>query len=135
MTGDCRSYADQVDERPRNCLTFTQVRSPEVSGPADADLQELGRIYLRILGFSPREAEQISQRVDWATTLVVPIPTSEATYRAVEVDGVQGALLTSRAYGSGNPYFSLIWVKDGILYAITGRGSTNQALQMANSLK
>lgn len=135
MTGDCRSYANQVDERPRNCYTFIQVRSPAVSGPADADLQELGRIYLRILGFSPREAQQISQRVDWATTLVVPIPANKASYRAVEVDGVEGALISSRTYGNDNPNFSLIWVKDGILYAISGRGSTSQALEMANSLK
>lgn len=136
MTGDCASYAEQGLSRPRNCLTFTQTRSPEVSGPADADLQELGRIYLRILGFSPREAQQISQRVDWTTTLLVPIPSGEATYRAVDVDGVEGALITSRTYGnSSNPYFSLIWIKDGILYAINGRGSTSQALEMANSLK
>jgi hypothetical protein len=33
------------------------------------------------------------------------------------------------------PQFSLIWVKDGIIYAISGLGTdSKQAIKMANSL-
>lgn len=135
-TGDCNRYLEQ-NQRPRDCITFTQVRSPEVTGPMDADLQELGRIYLRILGFSEQEARSFSQNVDWATTLVVPIPVNDALYTEVDVDGVKGALLRTKTSGNIdlNPYFTLVWIKDGILYGISGRSSTSQALEMANSLK
>ena len=72
--------------------------------------------------------------VDWTSTLVVPIPRNAAIHRQVEVDGVTGTLI-QRSPESEAPQFALMWVKDGIIYAISGLGSNvQQAIEMANSL-
>jgi hypothetical protein len=46
------------------------------------------------------------------------------------VDGVTGTLISLR---SDNRY-SLLWVKDGIIYSLNGHGDPNQALNLAASL-
>ena len=81
------------------------------------------------------EAAAFTSTVDWTSTLVVPIPNNSATYEQVSVDGVTGTLI-QRPSREGEPTtFALLWVKDGIVYAISGRGDkSGQALEMANSL-
>jgi len=50
------------------------------------------------------------------------------------VDGVTGYLI-QRSAGDA-PQYALVWLKDGVIYAIGGMGSdTAGALAMANSLK
>ena len=58
------------------CTEYVQMPAPQVSAPPELDLDQLGRAYLQLLGMSAQEAEAFSQRVNWATTLVVPLPTS-----------------------------------------------------------
>ena len=71
--------------------------------------------------------------VDWTSTLVVPIPRNAATYEQVTVDGVTGTLIQRPADDA--PRFALLWVKDGIVYAISGLGTNSEkAIEMANSL-
>jgi len=49
------------------------------------------------------------------------------------VDGVTGTLIERR--NSETPQYVLLWVKDEIIYAISGLGAgSRQALEMANSL-
>jgi hypothetical protein len=65
--------------------------------------------------------------------LIVPIPKNAAVNKQVEVDGVTGTLIQRPA--DDYPQFALIWVKDGVIYAISGLGANSQqALDMANSL-
>jgi len=58
-----------------------------------------------------------------------------ASYEQITVDGVTGTLI-QRPSREGEPTtFALLWVKDGIVYAISGRGDkSGQAIEMANSL-
>lgn len=46
-----------------------------------------------------------------------------------------GALIQQPRRYSSHPKFLLIWVKDGIVYALSGEGDTATALLIANSLK
>jgi hypothetical protein len=86
------------------------------------------------MGWSPEEAAQFSQTVDWTTTLVIPIPRYGTSYDEVVVDGVDGILiLQDENSQSGN--YVLVWVKEDILYALTGPGNESSALQIANSLR
>jgi hypothetical protein len=65
---------------------------------------------------------------------VVPIPRNAATYEQISVDGVTGTLIQRPADDA--PQYALLWVKDGIIYAISGLGADTQtAIQMANSLR
>jgi hypothetical protein len=118
-----------------NCVILAQIPSPSVSAPADLDINRLAQIGLEFTGMSAEEAAAFTSTVDWTSTLVVPIPGNAATYEQVSVDGVTGTLI-QRPSREGEPTtFALLWVRDGIIYAISGRGSNaGQALEMANSM-
>jgi hypothetical protein len=84
---------------------------------------------------SAEEAAAFTSTIDWTSTLVVPIPRNTASYEQVSVDGVTGTLI-QRPSREGEPTtFALLWVKDGVIYAISAQGgNSNQAIEMANSL-
>jgi hypothetical protein len=83
---------------------------------------------------TPDEAAQFSQNIDWATTLVLPLPAYEATFQDVAVDGVQGTLILGNDEGFGQQYV-LIWIKDGVVYMLAGPGGASTALRLANSIR
>jgi hypothetical protein len=120
-----RSYPD--------CVMLAEIPSPTVEAPASVDVAQLAQIGLEFTGMSTEQAAQFAKSVDWTSSLVVPIPKNAATYEQVSVDGVTGTLIQRPADDA--PQFMLIWVKNGVIYAIGGLGSNSQqALQMANSL-
>jgi hypothetical protein len=122
-----------VERRYPDCVILAQIPSPSVNAPADLDIEELARVGLEFTGMSPEEAAELTSTVDWTSTLLVPIPRNAAIHEQVSVDGVTGTLI-QRPSGEG-PQFALLWVKDGIIYAISGLGTNSQqALDMANSL-
>jgi hypothetical protein len=116
-----------------NCTVLVQLASPSVSAPPGIDINRIGAVFLELSGMSSEEAELFSQTVDWATTLVIPVP-NYASSSEVTVDGVQGVLVQQPASWERQTRFSLIWVKDSIVYALNGHGSTEEALSIANSL-
>ncbi len=122
------------DEAHR-CTIVTQMPSPTVSAPADLDVARLAEVGLQFMGMSPEEAKQFSQSVDWSTTLVVPIPQDAAVVEEVQVDGVTGTLMSYHYDDEAPSSYTLLWVKDGVVYAITGWDTRNAALEMANSMK
>ena len=116
------------------CVVLAQIPSPTVTTPPDLDVTALAHIGLQLTGMSADEARAFSETVDWASTLVVPIPRNGAVYTQVPVDGVTGYLIQRPPDDA--PQYALLWVKDGVIYAIGGLGSdTASALAMANSLK
>ena len=117
-----------------NCTTFIQMPSPTISAPPGLNVQQLGEVYLQVLGMTQDEAQRFASNVDWATTFVIPIPSYGASYQDVSVDGVTGTLIQDNPDGR-KPQYMLIWVNNDIIYAITGPGSMSDALQLANSLQ
>jgi hypothetical protein len=121
-----RKYAD--------CIMLVQIPSPTVNTPPDVDLTKLAEIGLEFTGMSQEQAQAFSQNVDWTSSLVIPIPRNAATYEQVSVDGVTGTLIQRPADDA--PEFALLWVKNGIIYAIGGLGSNSaKAIEMANTLQ
>ena len=120
-------------EMPRlpHCTTLLQMPSPEVNAPAGLDVAQVGEAYLQLLGMSPEEAARFSSTVDWTSTFVVPIPRYGTTSQTVSVDGVEGTFIQQ---GSADQYL-LMWVKDGLLYALTGPGDLEAALRLAGSIE
>jgi hypothetical protein len=114
-------------------MIFAQIPSPDVNAPADLDIKALASIGLEFTGMSAEEASAFTNTVDWTSTLVVPIPRNAAINEQVFVDGVTGTLIQRNS--SEAPQFALLWVKDGIIYTISGLGANSQqAIDMANSL-
>ena len=63
---------------------------PEVLMPAGVDLAKLGEIGLRKLGMPALEAREFAKKVDWNTTLVVPVPPTATRFREVLVGSSRG---------------------------------------------
>ena len=119
-----------------DCTLFIQMRSPDISAPAALDVDQLGEVYLQLLGLSAEEAERFSERVDWTTTFVVPVPRyANLEYEDVTVDGVSGTLIRSSHPSRDDEQYLLTWLKGGVAYALQGPGTAEDALGIAGSLQ
>ncbi len=120
--------------RMQDCVMLVEMPSPTVDTPPNVDLKQLAQIGLQFTGMTAQQAKEYSDTVDWTSTLVIPVPRNGASYEKVNVDGVTGYLIQRPV--DDVPGYALVWVKDGIIYAISGMtNDTATALQMANSLK
>jgi hypothetical protein len=108
-------------------LVIVQTRTPTVYSTG-ASAQQLQDYLLAQPGVAPEIAAQLKAIKDPTSTLPVPIPQGLATSRSVQVDGVQG-LLVSAAFGAG-----VVWEKNGVIYAVGGQVTPDQALAIASSL-
>lgn len=105
--------------------------SSEVTTPDGLNVPKLAEAMLQLTGMSADEARAFSQSVDWATTLVLPVPSGEGvSSRDIAVDGVTGTLVTDSNHGM----YTLFWVRRGMLYGITGSGDPQKAVDLANTL-
>jgi hypothetical protein len=121
------------------CLALAQLPSPTVTTPPDVNIPQIAEIGLQFAGMSPEEAHNFGQTVDWTSTLVIPIPQDAASFHTVEVDGVRGTLISQHAMedtpvGNTPPGYTLLWVKNGITYSLTGFGDPSLAVPLAESL-
>lgn len=118
------------------CMRLEQFASPVVNAPPGLDIGHIMKAFLRTAGLTPSQVEAYTSTVDWSTTLIFPVP-SYTNYLEVQVDGVNG-LLVQEPYNyrpqANYQRYNLIWVKDGILYSLSGNGSRQEALAIANSM-
>jgi anti-sigma factor RsiW len=139
--GSCKYDAEtarktgQDPDMPRSfrnpdCQVLVQLPSPTVQTPPGLDINALGKEFLMMTGMTAQDADSFSQTIDWTTTLVIPVPTN-ASSQKVQVDGVQGVFIQE----PDNNHYMLMWVKDGIVYALDGQGGQADALAIADSLK
>jgi anti-sigma factor RsiW len=115
-----------------------QGRSPELDVPANVDVKRLGEIGLEMMGVAPAEAARLSNSIDWATTLVVPVPKNLATVQEITVRGTTGYLMrnqTTNAQTSESDVPVLFWEANGILYAVSGNLSDAELVNVAQGLK
>ena len=118
-----------------NCIVLTQIPSPSVDAPPDLDIQQLAELGLQFAGMTKDQAHAYASSVEWTSTLVVPIPRNAAQYKPIVVDGGASGYLIQRPLDDA-PQYAIIWVKTGIIYAVSGvGGDTTAALNIANSLK
>ena len=137
MYGECGLEGDEDQpqtEQRETCMALVQARSPTVDVPPEMDLNRLGEIFLQVLGMSDEEAAQFSEKVDWLTTLVLPIPADAQYEEIASVDGAPGVLVKD-PYGEDMARYTLVWIKSGILYGLMGIDDPSHALTVADSLK
>ena len=116
-----------------DCVILAEIPTPTVTAPPELDIAQLAQIGLEFTGMTSDQAAAYTRTVDWTSTLVIPLPKNAATYQQVPVDGVTGTLI--QRPGDDAPQYVLIWIKNGIIYAISSLGTNSQqAIQMANSL-
>lgn len=145
LYGNCPSHrkdgaapgdpAQESSQNATSCVSLIEAPSPIVSIPPDLNVNQLFQIGLEAAGMTPAQASAFCQTVDWKSTLVAPIPSRAASYVKERVDGVEGDLILSNAARSHPAEYELIWVKDGVIYAIHGSGDSRQALALASNLE
>ena len=109
-------------------LVIAQTRIPTVdsTGATTAQLEDY---LLSQPGVPPDIAAQIRAIKDPSTTLPIPIPKGLATTESVQVNGTSGVLIKA-VLGAG-----VVWVKNGVIYAVGGQQTPDQVLAIATSLK
>jgi hypothetical protein len=109
-------------------LVIAQTRVPTVDSTG-AGTAELENYLLSQPGVPPEIAAQIRAIKDPATTLPIPIPKGLATTEPVQVNGTSG-LLIKAVLGAG-----VVWVKNGVIYAVGGQLTPDQVLAIATSFR
>lgn len=141
LSADPQSQAESLAERKMermanvkdtNCTYLIQAPSPTVSVPPDLKMSDIAEAALELAGMTPAEAHTFCQTVDWSSTLVVPIPRNSSSYEVVNVDGVEGTLITETL--SQENRYSLLWIKNGVIHSLAGHGNSSDALSLAASL-
>jgi hypothetical protein len=141
--GECFNHGGQEAAPPQsappqsasnpNCLMLVQAPSPIVNVPADLNIQQLAELALQLGGMDATKAQELCKTIDWRSTLVLPVPRFVDSYTTVDVNGTRGTLI-SHTDRRGADY-ALIWVKDGIIYALMGHGDSSEGLKLADSLE
>jgi hypothetical protein len=108
-----------------------QTESPLVEYPRELDPVLLGQALLTILGMGEEEAFRLAQSIDWASTLLLPVPQEFATFSEVNVEGVSGLALSSL----DNAHGVIIWQRNGVVFLLSGAGNTAELVSLANSLQ
>lgn len=131
-------------ERKDGEFSLLQSRGPEVVLPEGVELAELGALGLRMAGMSAAEADLFAGRVDWRSTLLVPIPAQGGSFREVDVRGRKGLLVSGRQPKGTDPdgtsrpgrwHSVLLWADDDLVYAASGPGHGFEVLEMAQSIE
>lgn len=129
------ALSSSVGESSReSCIDFVQVPSPIISVPPALNIAALAEAGLQLTGMSAAEAQAFCKTVDWSSTLVIPVPQNGGSYRTIPVDGVNGTLIETLPHDNFIGRYALIWVKNGVVYSIGGKGTSSRALSAAESL-
>jgi hypothetical protein len=118
---------------------FVQCAGPEATLPSGVSLARLGEIGLRLFGLAPDDAHRIAGRIDWRSTLVVPVVGSATSFLQVDVAGAHGLYLESaHTAAPGAPdqgHGSIVlWNRGGRVYAVIGNLDRMSLVQIAESV-
>jgi len=116
-------------------LTLPQLVVVKSSAPSATSTQvtvrQIEDYVLAQPGITPELKAAVQAIGDPSTTLLIPIPVAYTTSKDVTVQGVKGvALGDNTGVGAG-----VIWVKNGVVYAVAGSIKVDEAIAIANNLK
>lgn len=111
-------------------VVFAQGPSPELTIPDGVNMDYLRQDFLLIPGLPSDLVAQVQEIEDWERTLVIPVPANGSS-QEVRIDGNEGVLI-SDATGQHN---GVLWQRDGRLYAIGGKLTSEEALQAARAVR
>jgi hypothetical protein len=111
-------------------LVILQAKAPVVSsnGPSVADYEAA---LLSLPGIPPDLAAQIKAIGDPSSTLPIPVPAGKASSSRADING-SSAVLIGDSTGIGSV---VIWVRDGMVYAVGGTLADNVVVDVARSMQ
>jgi anti-sigma factor RsiW len=144
------SLPDSLDEEPivvtqpdtviqkwqqdgKNVLEFVQMASPAIEYPDDLDLNALGVAGLQLLGMSKDEAEALAKTIDWANTLILPVPKNgQVSVTEISINGAKGFLFAEK---DSDDEAAVMWQNNGMSYFVNGDYAAEQMVEVAKSVK
>ena len=115
------------------CISLIELPSPVVSVPQEIDPAQIAQVALQFLGMNANDAASFTQTVDWTSTLVLPVVRGKSKYEQVHVNGNEAALLRPVSQRQSGR-FTLMWVDNGIVFALNGTGDDTTAINLASQL-
>ncbi len=114
-------------------FTVVQALSPEIQLPPNLNLQQIGEFGLRLAGIPAAQARTMAAAIDWANTLIIPVPLGYASYQEVTVAGTHAVLLADEASGQTR-HRVMLFEKDGVVYGLGGFASVQELIAAAESM-
>jgi anti-sigma factor RsiW len=115
-----------------NMIIVGQSRSPELIAPGSDVL--VIRDALLALPFLPNNLRsQLASIDDWQHTIIVP--NVDGSSQEVKVNGAEGVFISQPEGSETDDISCLIWQKDGVVYAVSGRLTMEQALDTASTMR
>jgi hypothetical protein len=132
------THPDTVEQRwhreGEKILEFIQMPAPSIEYPDGLDLDELGVAGLQLLGMSAEEAAALSATIDWANTMVLPVPNNgEVEIQEVALNGTRGLLFTNP--NSEDDRVAVVWNQNGMSYFLAGKYPAGEIVDMAKSVQ
>jgi hypothetical protein len=144
------SLPDSLDEEPivvtqpdaviqkwqqegNSVLEFVQMAAPAIEYPDDLDLNALGVAGLQLLGMPKDEAEDLGKTIDWANTLILPVPKNgQVTVTEISINGGQGFIFAEK---DSDDEAAVMWQNNGMSYFVNGDYAAEQMVEVAKSVK
>jgi hypothetical protein len=126
----------QQFKKYKGCKVLVQLPSPTVVAPPSLNVNELATQMMKLLGLKEEEARTFSESIDWATTLVIPIPIDpHVNVTEVNINGAKGYSFIKGDPGTDSEVaYNLLWIRDGIVYSLMGQGTVDESVTIANSI-
>jgi hypothetical protein len=115
-----------------SCIVVTETPSVVATVPAGLDTAAVLEIALELNGMSPNQARDFQRVLDWRAAMAASPPRAVRSYELVHVGSALGMLIITG--GRRGPTYGLTWMSNGIVYQLTGYGSSADALPLATSL-
>ncbi|HKW09627.1 MAG TPA: hypothetical protein VJO33_04560 [Gemmatimonadaceae bacterium] len=115
-----------------NCVVLTETPLAAVSVPAALDTSAVMTIALELSGMSPNQARDFRRLFGWSSAATIAPPRFMRSYEITSVGGAPAILMITG--GRRGPTYVLAWVRDGIVFTLTGYGSSADAASLAASV-
>jgi hypothetical protein len=116
-----------------NCVVLTQIPIAAVTSPEQLDTAAVLEIADELIGMSPNQARDFQRVFGWRAALSMSPPRFVRSYDVVRV-GDHDAMLLITGSRRG-PTYALAWTANGVVYTLTGYGSSADAVALANSAR
>jgi hypothetical protein len=115
-----------------NCIVLTETPLAAVTLPSALDTAAVMTIALELSGMSPNQARDFRRLFGWSSAITIAPPRFMRSYELTSVGGAPAMLMITG--GRRGPTYVLAWVRDGVVFTLTGYGSSADAASLAASV-
>jgi hypothetical protein len=116
-----------------SCVAVSEVPIASVTIPAGLDTASIMELALEVAGMSPNQSRDFRRLFPWPAAAVISPPRGARSYELARVGDTDAMLVITG--GRRGPTYALVWVRDGIVFTLTGYGSSADAVPLAKSLE